>query len=573
MPSLLRFGGNSRSDNEQLKSRVIGKMKAPPHKGMSDLRVELMKAGIPLTRLHNCYKMGMWELLHLFVRCLSSSQKSCFADSDSPETVQLVTAVHGWAQCPVSLTEPHMLQAASTVDSLSEDVQTRVATAVAGVLVCMQDAQQVKDMVLSERREFLTRFEVAVHTFLEAECKAQFLALVPVFRKYREAKNDSDYLMCHGKTPLIGMTANYAATNKILLQKLQPRVCIVEEAGELLESQLFACLASPKMEHLVLIGDHQQLRPKVSNYTLCTDYKLDISMFERLLQINCTTSALSIQLRMRRSVCDLVRPFYKALDDHPRVLQYPKLRGVATSVFFVRHQVLEDTVYRTSSKQNTHEGSFMVKLAEYFVFMQNYEPSEITILTPYLGQKRLIKELLTASDEKRADGVSLAPAKTEGERRRDGDEAPSEEEAAKKHVLVATVDDYQGEENKIILMSLVRSNVEGKIGFVGIENRVIVALSRAQHGMIIIGNAEMLCQGSPLWKRVCDQMISIRSFDSCLPLVDKRFADKMIKVTNADQITSVLSGNYRTKAAKTPGGDSKSPKGKSPKGKSPRNFK
>ena len=106
------------------------------------------------------------------------------------------------------------------------------------------------------------------------------------------------------------------------------------------------------------------------------------------------TSSLSIQLRMKPAICDLVRPFYRQLEDHTRVFKHPKLRGVAKEIYFLRHRVHEDAVYKTSSKQNSHEAHFFVKLAEYFVFMQGYKPSEITILTPYLGQKRVIKVML-----------------------------------------------------------------------------------------------------------------------------------------------------------------------------------
>ena len=51
-------------------------------------------------------------------------------------------------------------------------------------------------------------------------------------------------------------------------------------------------------------------------------------------------------------------------------------------------------------------------------------------------------------------------------------------------VRVTTVDSYQGEENDIILLSLVRSNVQEKIGFLQSANRVCVALSRARKGVV-----------------------------------------------------------------------------------------
>ena len=56
-----------------------------------------------------------------------------------------------------------------------------------------------------------------------------------------------------------------------------------------------------------------------------------------------------------------------------------------------------------------------------------------------------------------------------------------------KGVKIMVVDNFQGEENDIILLSLVRSNREAKIGFLRTENRVCVALSRAKMGFYIIG--------------------------------------------------------------------------------------
>ena len=61
-----------------------------------------------------------------------------------------------------------------------------------------------------------------------------------------------------------------------------------------------------------------------------------------------------------------------------------------------------------------------------------------------------------------------------------------------KQMRVTSVDNYQGEENDIILLSLVRSNPDSQIGFLKTSNRVCVALSRARHGLYIFGNSECL---------------------------------------------------------------------------------
>lgn len=55
-------------------------------------------------------------------------------------------------------------------------------------------------------------------------------------------------------------------------------------------------------------------------------------------------------------------------------------------------------------------------------------------------------------------------------------------------VRVTPIDNYQGEENDIIILSLVRSNEEGIVGFLKTDNRVCVALSRARNGLYVFGN-------------------------------------------------------------------------------------
>ena len=59
-------------------------------------------------------------------------------------------------------------------------------------------------------------------------------------------------------------------------------------------------------------------------------------------------------------------------------------------------------------------------------------------------------------------------------------------------VQIRTVDNYQGEENDIIVVSLVRSNKKGIIGFLKVANRVNVALSRAKMGLYIFGSVSCL---------------------------------------------------------------------------------
>jgi len=76
-------------------------------------------------------------------------------------------------------------------------------------------------------------------------------------------------------------------------------------------------------------------------------------------------------------------------------------------------------------------------------------------------------------------------------------------------VRLCAVDNYQGEENDIILLSLVRSSCSsgqlkaaGGIGFVRDENRICVALSRAKIALFAVGNFRHLARNSELWSKM-----------------------------------------------------------------------
>eukprot|EP00658_Telonema_sp_P-2_P011832 TRINITY_DN14531_c0_g1_i1.p1 TRINITY_DN14531_c0_g1~~TRINITY_DN14531_c0_g1_i1.p1 ORF type:complete len:748 (+),score=185.98 TRINITY_DN14531_c0_g1_i1:122-2365(+) len=553
MPQLLRFGGCSKSDNPKLKERVISRIPLGSERRnrLQELKNALVKSGTKLQDLWAALQLQAEAILPLIARCMNPRTAEMFLGrSDRKEDaagdaylLTLLTAVGKWLDLDSELT--HAEKAVSTAEKLDEDFIEKMKHKFADI-ASDELRRDIWRMKRGDKWYTIELMQKALYSAIETEIRTGLIALETKSTEFQTAKMSADLSLCYAQTPLVGMTANYAARHRALLHKLQPRVCIVEEAGELLESQLLACLSSPALEHLVLIGDHQQLRPKVSDFKLERDFHLDISLFERLLSNGTRSSSLSLQLRMRPEICDLVRPFYSHLQDHDRVFQHPPCRGVHRNVFFLTHGVYEDEVFRTSSKQNSHEARFLAKLAEYFVLVKGYQPSEVTLLTPYLGQKRLFKEILAQSDESRADGRTLAPPlmPDRGQRTHEDDDHKQKEHPD--HVVVATIDDYQGEENKIILLSLVRSNPTGKLGFVGIENRIIVALSRAQHGMIMMGNGDQMAEGSPLWARALEHMKQRHGYGQHLHLTHRRFPDKGLLVNRPEDMDKVLHGDYES---------------------------
>ena len=111
------------------------------------------------------------------------------------------------------------------------------------------------------------------------------------------------------------------------------------------------------------------------------------------------------------------------------------------------------------------------------------------------------------TDSRQTDIRQTDSPRTGGdERRGNRDEEELDEERPKAFSLrnmsshgvrIATIDNFQGEENKIIIVSLVRSNPKNVPGFLKVQNRVNVMLSRAKHGMYLIGNRQTVSMSLP----------------------------------------------------------------------------
>ncbi|XP_030831565.1 NFX1-type zinc finger-containing protein 1-like [Strongylocentrotus purpuratus] len=294
-----------------------------------------------------------------------------------------------------------------------------------------------------------------------------------VCQELREARSQEDFEILKNAS-VVGMTTTGAAKFHMLLQRIQPRIVVVEEAAEVLEAHIVTALTE-SCQHLILIGDHQQLRPSPTVFKLATQYNLDISLFERMINNGVPHQRLIIQHRMRPEISRLMRMerLYPYLQDDDSVRVFDDIHGVMKNIFFIHHEIAEDFVDEIKSHSNIHEAKFLVGLCRYFL-QQGYLPEQITILTTYSGQLFAFKSRMKKSD-------------FEG-------------------VRVATVDNFQGEENDIILLSLVRSNKEGSTGFLKIDNRICVALSRAKKGLYCIGNFKLLAQQNPsgpnLWREI-----------------------------------------------------------------------
>ncbi|NXS77528.1 ZNFX1 protein, partial [Erpornis zantholeuca] len=325
--------------------------------------------------------------------------------------------------------------------------------------------------------------------------------------RLKEVKLEQDLCILN-EAKIVGMTTTGAAKYRRILQYIRPRIVVVEEAAEVLEAHTITTL-SEDCQHLILIGDHQQLQPSANVYDLAKNFNLEVSLFERLIKVDFPFVCLKYQHRMRPEIAQLISPhIYEKLENHPSVLEYENIKGVSTNVFFVEHEVPEQEIQEGKSHQNPHEAHFVVELCRYFL-CQGYKPSQITILTTYTGQLFCLRRLMPLQI---FEGVKV-------------------------HV----VDKYQGEENDIILLSLVRSNKEEKPGFLKIPNRICVALSRARKGLYCIGNMRMLGK-VPLWDKIIQTLGKNGHIGQSLELCCQNHPETKTQVSTGEDFNSVPEG-------------------------------
>ena len=288
---------------------------------------------------------------------------------------------------------------------------------------------------------------------------------------------------------VVGMTTSGAARYHSILQRISPKIVVIEEAAEVMEAHIITSL-SRDTKHTILIGDHKQLRPKATVYELAQTYNLEVSLFERMVINSMDCKRLSIQHRMRPEIAALTKRIYDhEIMDHYSVCHFKDISGVRHNLFFIDHCHPENLVGGLQSYSNPHEAAFLVALCNYLL-LQGYDRDQITVLTMYTGQLLLLQEMMP--------------------RRKFGG------------VRVCAVDNFQGEENDIILLSLVRSNSEGRIGFLGESNRICVALSRARKGFYCIGNFNLLNSQCKLWREICEDLKTKEAIGDSLQLVCKR---------------------------------------------------
>jgi regulator of nonsense transcripts 1 len=247
-------------------------------------------------------------------------------------------------------------------------------------------------------------------------------------------------------------------------------IVLIDEATQATEPSALVPIVKGARQ-LILVGDHRQLPPTVTSRS-AEEGGLDIPLFERLLSNGLPAHMLTTQYRMHPTIREFPssRFYENKLEDGCSSSDRPPVAGFLwpdwdKPVAFVPVHGSEIEEESGSSRSNMDEAAIVVQVVNDLLAPGDLTPEDIGVISPYAGQVRLIRSMV--------DDV------IEG-------------------LEVKSVDGYQGREKEIIVLSTVRANDAGKVGFLSNYRRLNVALTRAKRGLIVIGDDRTL-RNDPTW--------------------------------------------------------------------------
>ena len=256
-----------------------------------------------------------------------------------------------------------------------------------------------------------------------------------------------------------------------LMERRHFGTVFIDEAAQALEAACWTAIL--KADRVVFAGDHQQLPPTVK----CKEAGregLERTLMQKVVKNkpSCVT-LLDVQYRMNRDIMEFSsRQFYHGqLKADPSVadrvvspIDKPLMWVDTSQCDFGEQQS------RSLSHSNHEEAKLLMKtLMDYvkLIGMEHLlrEQVDFGIISPYKAQVRLLRKYMR-------NNKMLKPLRHQ--------------------ITINTVDGFQGQERDVILISMVRDNDSGNIGFLNDLRRMNVAITRAKMKLIVFGNAETM---------------------------------------------------------------------------------
>ncbi|MDB5386712.1 MAG: ATPase, partial [Planctomycetaceae bacterium] len=262
--------------------------------------------------------------------------------------------------------------------------------------------------------------------------------------------------------------ATLTGLNEELLRDRQFGLVVIDEAGQATEPPCWIPLL--RCQRLVLAGDHCQLPPTILSHEARRE-GFQISLMERLLEVcgGSVSRRLTTQYRMHEQIMQFSSAeFYDSsliaadsvsghlLADLPGVIASQLTQTPLRFIDTAGSSCEEQAEAEGSSRENPGEADFVARQVRELL-AAGVNGAEIAVITPYAAQARLLRQLI----DDRA-------------------------------VEIDTVDGFQGREKEAVVISLVRSNAKGELGFLADTRRMNVALTRARRKLIVFGDSSTL---------------------------------------------------------------------------------
>ena len=277
------------------------------------------------------------------------------------------------------------------------------------------------------------------------------------------------------------------SANKLLVRH-KFSTLFIDEAAQALEP---ACwIATRRASRIILAGDHQQLPPTIKCYEAMKQ-GLGKTLMERIVENQPdTVTLLKVQYRMN----DAIMKFSSDWFYHGQVESDASVKH--RSVLDWEHPIQwidGNEMLQQVNEELTEENKLDIDFTEQFIGEThgriNKSEAELVLTTlrnyiDKIGQKRFLDE--------RLDVGIISPYKVQTQYLRQQIRRREEFKPFRQVISVNTVDGFQGQERDIILISLVRSNENGQIGFLSDLRRMNVAMTRARMKLIIFGDKSTL---------------------------------------------------------------------------------
>ncbi len=266
-------------------------------------------------------------------------------------------------------------------------------------------------------------------------------------------------------------------------------LAVIDEACQSTEPGCW--LPVMRATRLVLAGDHCQLPPTVVS-TEAASAGFGVSMFERLINVYREEASIRLgtQYRMHEQIMTFSsREFYDGaliadasvashrLCDMSNVETSPLTESPVEFIDTAGAGYDEQLEPEGESRRNPQEAELVERKVRALI-AAGISPVDIAVIAPYAAQVRLLREMLEITG-----------------------------------LEVDTIDGFQGREKEAVVISMVRSNANGEVGFLSEVRRTNVALTRARRKLIVIGDSATLAS-HPFYARMLEHFEQIGAYRS-----------------------------------------------------------